>query len=208
MENLAINGTPLSEDAEIGDTTLTVLTPGNLSAGAATIWDMDSPVGEAVTITGIVGAVVTIAAGLVAGYTVAAQAVISMNAGIPADGTIKEFDIPIKSQWCKICYIKIVQHQPGAMDATFDVFEKSSIDEGVRHNLHFNVIRRNIELTAAQGGQYGESLTDHPIPYVDRDTVDEERTYALHCRMSNEPGGTASDFTVLIKIADMGEAVD
>lgn len=208
MENLAINGSYLTADAETGDTTITVNTPGNLGAGAATIWDMDTPAGEAVTISGIVGSTVTLAAGLVNDYSVGSGAVISMNAGIPANGTVKEFDMDIKGRWCKICYIKIVQHQPGAMDVTFDVFEKSSIDEGIRHNMHFNVIRRNIELTAAQGGQYGESLVHNPIPFKDRDEVDGERTYQLHCRMSNEPGGTASDFTVLIKLADIGEVVD
>jgi len=207
VENLGINGTRLSADAAAAATTITVDTPANLSAGAATIWDMDSPVGEAVTISGIVGSTVTLSAGLGTAYTIAAQAHITMNAGIPVTGVVKEFDLKIKSRWTKICYIKIVQLNPGAMDVTFDIFEKSGIDESIRTNLVYNVLRRNIEMTAVQGAQYGESLTDHPIPYKDRDAVDEERTYNLHCRLSNYPGGTASDFEVSIKLADIGEGV-
>jgi len=206
VENLGVNGTRLSADAAAAATTFTVDTPGNLSAGAATIWDTDTPTGEVVTISGIVGSTVTIAAGLANAYTIAAQAHITMNAGIPADGTVKEFDLQIKARWCKICYIKIVQHETGPMDVTFDIFEKSGIDEGIRHNMYLNVLRRPIELTVLQGGQYGESLSQ-PIPYMDRDAVDEERTYCLHCRISNDVGGTASDFTVSIKLADIGEGV-
>uniref|UniRef100_A0A6M3MG54 Tail protein n=1 Tax=viral metagenome TaxID=1070528 RepID=A0A6M3MG54_9ZZZZ len=207
VENLGINGTRLSADAAAAATTITVDTPGNLSAGAATIWDMDSPVGEAVTISGIVGSTVTLSAGLGTAYTIMAQAHITMTAGIPATGVVKEFDLKINSLWTKICYIKIVQMNPGAMNVTFDIFEKSEIDESIRRNLVYNVLKRNIEMTAVQGAQYGESLTDHPIPYKDRDAIDEERTYNLHCRLSNEPGGTPSDFEVSIKLADIGEGV-
>jgi hypothetical protein len=54
------------------------------------------------------------------------------------------------------------------------------------------------------------------MPYYDRDAIEVdqggglreqlEETYRLHCRLENDPtDGTLSDFTVTIKIADMGE---
>ena len=123
VENLAINGAYLSADAESGDTTLTVRAVGNLVAGPAYIWDKDTPIGETVTISSIVGTTVTIAAGLTNSYTIEAGVVITNVAGIPIGGIV-EFDIPIPGRWCKICYVKIVQYQPGLMDLSFDVFEK------------------------------------------------------------------------------------
>ena len=204
VENLAINGTPLSADAAAATTSITVKTPGNLSAGVAYIWDKATPAGESVTIAAIVGSTVTISA-LVNSYTIAQEAVITMTAG-QAAGVTKEFDIPIKATWSKITYVKIVQLEPGAMDIKFDIFEKSGIDESLRRNLFYNVLRRNIELTDIQGGQYGESLMGAPIPYKDRDAEVEAHTHNLHCRLINEVGGTTSDFTVLIKLADIGEA--
>jgi hypothetical protein len=61
-------------------------------------------------------------------------------------------------------------------------------------------------MTVEQGGEYGESLSGDPMPYYDRDAVDEESTFRLHCRLENDAlAGTASDFAVTIKIADMGE---
>jgi len=204
VENLAINGTPLSADADAGDTTITVKTPGNLSAGAAYIWDKTTPAGETVTISTIVGSTITLSAVLTNSYTILQEAVITNTSG-QASGVIKEFDIPIKSSWAKIAYVKIVQLEPGAMDIKFDIFEKSGIDESLRRNLLYNVYRRNIEMTAIQGGQYGESLMGGPIPYKDRDAQVEAHTRNLHCRLINEAGGTTSDFTVLIKLADIGE---
>lgn len=205
VENLAVNGAYLSADAAAAATTLTVRAVGNLVAGAAYIWDKDTPIGETVTISSIVGTTVTLAAGLTNSYTVLASAVITNTAGIPL-GNIVEFSLRIPAKWCKISYVKIVQYQPGAMDISFDIFEKSGIDEGIRHNWIYNVYRRNIDIAAGAGGQYGEAV-DRPIPYKDHDDPGEEKSYALHCRLQNEAGGTVSDFGVLIKLVDISEVV-
>ena len=118
-----------------------------------------------------------------------------------------EFDIPILSRWCKIAQIKIVQQTGGAMQISFEVWEEIPIYEGNRLEMHKNVIRRNIELTAIQGGWYGESLVNNLILYKDREDPGEERAYNLHCALVNEAGGTVSDFHVLFKIAEIGEVV-
>lgn len=120
-----------------------------------------------------------------------------------------DFDLAIKSRYCKICYIKIVQLTAGAMDVDFEVWESTvSRNAGlaVRTNLYLLKLTRSIELIDVQGGQYGENLNP-PIAYVDRDTVDEGRTYQIHCKIYNRTGGTASDFDVSLKIADTGEEV-
>jgi len=204
VENLAINGAYLSADAEAGDTEITVRSIGNLATGNAYIWDKDTPAGETVNITNISGTTLTVSA-LTNGYSISKSAVITNTAGIPL-GNIVEFDLPIMSKWVKLVYVKIVQYQAGKMDLSFDISEKSNIDESIRRNLIYNIYRRNIDLTAVQGGQYGEAV-DRPIPYKDRDTVDEESTYALHCRLQNEADGTVSDFGVVIKLADIREVV-
>lgn len=201
VENLAINGAYLSADAETGDTEITVRSIGNLATGTAYIWDKDTPAGETVTISGISGTTLTVSA-LTNSYSISAHAVITNVAGIPL-GNIVEFDLPIPSKWCKIAYVKIVQYQAGAMDLSFDISEKSGIDESIRRNLIYSIYRRNIDLTAAQGGQYGEAV-DRPIPYKDRDG---DKSYSLHCRLQNEGGGTVSDFGVVIKLADIAEVV-
>jgi len=118
-----------------------------------------------------------------------------------------EFDIPILSRWCKIAQIKIVQQTGGAMQISFEVWEEIPIYEGNRLEMHKNVIRRNIELTAIQGGWYGESLVNNLILYKDREDPGEQREYNLHCALVNEAGGTVSDFHVLFKIAEIGELV-
>jgi len=205
VENLAVNGAYLSADAATGATSLTVRAVGNLTAGAAYIWDKNTPIGESVTISAIDGTTLTLAAGLTNAYTITAGAVITNTTGIPL-GNVVEFDIPIPAKWCKIVYVKIVQYQPGAMDVSFDIFERSGIDESVRHNLIYSIYRRNIDIAASGGGQYGEAV-DRPLPYKDRDDLDEERTYNLHCRIQNEAGGTVSDFGVVIKLAGISEVV-
>ena len=204
VENLAVNGAYLSADAEAGDTEITVRSIGNLVTGNAYIWDEDTPGGETVNITNISGTTLTISA-LTNAYSISKNAVITNTAGLPL-GNIVEFDLPIPSKWCKVAYVKIVQYQPGAMDVSFDIFEKSGIDESIRHNLIYNIFRRNIDIAATGGGQYGEAV-DRPIPYKDRDEQDEESTYALHCRLQNEGGGTVSDFGISIKLADIREMV-
>ena len=122
-----------------------------------------------------------------------------------------EFDIPILSRWCKIAQIKIVQQTAGKMEISFEVWEELPIFEGNRLEMHKNVIRRNIVLTALQGGWYGESLINNLILYKDRENPgDDDRSdfqWNLHCALVNEAGGTASDFHVLLKIAEIGELV-
>jgi len=206
VENLAVNGAYISADIAAGATSISVRAIGNLVAGTAYLWDKSNPVGETVTITAIVGTTLTIAApGAVGSYIVASDAVITNVAGIPL-GNIVEFDMLIPGRWCKIAYVKIVQYQSGAMDLSFDISERSGVDESVRRNLIYNIYRRNIDIAAAGGGQYGEALSPG-IPYKDRDDPGEERTYALHCRLQNEGGGTISDFGVVIKLADISEVV-
>lgn len=134
---------------------------------------------------------------------------LTVNDGDLALGSAKTFDLPIRSRACKICYIKLVQLTAGKMDLTFQIWE-STTAQGDPHNqalLYQLILTRRIELDAAEGGQYGESLTRNPLPYDDRDTVDEDKTYRLHCRIVNNPAGLASDFAVVVKIADMGEDV-
>ncbi len=133
---------------------------------------------------------------------------LTINDGnIAADGSVVEFDLRIPSRWKKILYINITQLEPGPMDISFQVWEKSNIDETTRANLIYNKIRRDIIMTAEQGGTYGESMMGDPIPYKDRDIDDENRDRFIHCRLSNEAGGTASDFAVQLIVADMKERV-
>lgn len=81
-----------------------------------------------------------------------------------------EFDLPIKSRYCKIAYIKIVQLEAGAMEASFEIWESTPILEGVRTELYKNILRRNITMADILGAHYGESLTGNPLPYKDRNT--------------------------------------
>lgn len=214
VENLAVNGAYLSADIAAGATSISVRAVGNLGAGNAYLWDKNNPVGEIVNITGIVGTTITIAApGTVGSYTITADAVITNVAGIPL-GNIVEFDIPIPGRWCKIAYVKIVQYQAPAappapaagMDVSFFIAERSGVDESVPHNLIYTVYSRNINIAYGAGLQYGEALSP-AIPYKDQDDPGEERTYALHCRLQNEGGGVISDFGVVIKLAEISEAV-
>lgn len=125
--------------------------------------------------------------------------------GIPGD---LNFDLPLTSRFCKIVYIGIVQLTHGIMDVNFEIWE-STAARGVpfdRANFYQKILSRKIDMTADQGGEYGESLSGDPMPYFDRDAIDEESTYRLHCRIENDiTDGTLSDFAVTIKIADMGE---
>lgn len=134
---------------------------------------------------------------------------LAVNGGNITLGLAKTFDLKIPSRWCKIVAIKIVQLAPGPMDIMFEVWESTAtqVAPGVRTNLYQMALLRNIVMGAALGSQYGESLTDAPMPYFDRDAVDEESTYMIHCRLENNAGGTASDFAVSLTVADAGEAV-
>ena len=103
--------------------------------------------------------------------------------------------------------MKIVQLTTGAMNVTFDIFEKSGIDESIRSNLYLNLLKFSPDpILVGQGGQFGVNYTGNPLPYCDRDEIDAERTFNLHCRLANEHGGTASDFQVSLKVGDMSEA--
>jgi len=127
--------------------------------------------------------------------------------GLDIDGTLN-FDLPILSRFCKIVSIGIVQLTAGPMDISFEVWESTTAraSADVRANFYQKIINRKIAMTVDQGGEYGESLSGDPMPYYDRDAVDEESTYRLHCRIENDiAAGTASDFAVTLKIADMGE---
>lgn len=129
--------------------------------------------------------------------------------GANVDGSVN-FDLPITSRFCKIVYIGIVQLSAGIMQMNFEIWESTVARAAPDHrpNFYQKILNRKIEMTALQGGEYGESLSGDPMPYYDRDAVDEENTYRLHCRIDNDvTAGTASDFAVTIKIADMGENV-
>ena len=138
----------------------------------------------------------------------------NLNAG--GGGSTVNFDLVVNSQFCKIAYIKIVQLTPGDMEIDFEICESTAARANpvLRANLYQQILTRRLSLTAAQGGQVGESLSGDPMPYYDRDLsgpyaniADEEKTHRLHCRLENFAGGTASEFAVSIKVADMGERV-
>lgn len=208
VEKDRVKGTYLTQDAESGDTTIYVESISNLAAGAATIYDDDNS--EAVTIvaTGThatLGPYFTTLAGLTNAYTGHLSG--NVYQSTVALGERAEFDMPIKSQWCKIAQIKIVQLTAGIMDISFEIWEESPIQEGVRTEMHKNVLRRSIALTVIQGGWYGESLVNNLLLYKDRNDPGEEREYNLHCALENQLDGTASDFSVTVKIAEIGELV-
>jgi len=214
VEKDYVKGSYLTQDAAAGDTTIYVADTSNFTAAAATIYDdtaaIDPATGfrgntEAITINSVTSTTLVLAAGLTNSYT--AQLSGNLYQHDLALSERVEFDICILSRWCKIAQIKIVQQTAGKMEITFEVWEETPIYEGNRIEMHKNVIRRNIVLTAIQGGWYGESLVNNLILYKDREDPGEERAYNLHCALVNEAGGTASEFHVLFKIADIGEAV-
>lgn len=129
--------------------------------------------------------------------------------GLNVDGAVN-FDLPITSRFCKIVYIGIVQLQTGPVQMNFEIWESTTARSAPDHrpNFYQKILNRKITMTVLQGGEYGESLSGDPMPYFDRDAVDEDATYRLHCRIDNDiTAGTASDFAVTVKIADMGENV-
>ncbi len=219
VEKDYVKGTYLTQDAAIGDYTLYVADTTHLTAGVAmTIYDDSEPI-DPVTglrvntepITPISKTATTLvlpplpALGLTRSYTAQLSGNI-YQANLALSERV-EFDIPIKSRWCKIAQIKIVQQIGGAMQISFEVWEETPIYEGNRIEMHKNVIRRNILLDATEGGWYGESLVNNLMLYKDREDPGEEREYNLHCALVNEAGGTVSDFHVLFKIADIAEGV-
>jgi len=133
---------------------------------------------------------------------------LTVNSGNLAPGLAVAFDLVIKSRWCKIVALKIVQLTVGNMDIMFQVWESTTAqaDPANRANLYQQPIMRPITVTALQGAQYGESL-QKPEPYFDRDAPAVTPSYRLHCRLVNNGGGTLSDFAVSLTIADIGENV-
>jgi len=214
VEKDYVKGSYLTQDAAAGDTTIYVADTTHFAAGAATIYDdtaaIDPVTGlrgntESITINSKTATTLVLAAGLTNSYT--GQLSGNLYQANLALSERVEFDIPILSRWCKIAQIKIVQQTMGAMEIAFEVWEETPIYEGNRIEMHKNVIRRNVALTPIQGGWYGESLVNNLILYKDREDPGEEHAYNLHCALVNEDGGTISDFHVLFKIADIGEAV-
>jgi len=229
VEKDYVKGTYLTVDAAVGDTTLYVADTSHFTGTvgvpvAATIYDDTEAIDPITGFRGntepiFINSVTATTLGLTAGLSNSYSAQLSGNL-YQHDLALSErveFDIRILSRWCKIAQIKIVQQTAGKMEITFEVWEETPIYEGNRIEMHKNVIRRNIVLTAIQGGWYGESLVNNLILYKDRedplyDPDASERTpyhgpYNLHCALVNEAGGTASDFHVLFKIADIGETI-
>lgn len=214
VEKDYVKGSYLTQDAAAGDTTIYVADTSHFTAAAATIYDdtaaIDPVTGlrgntEAITISSVTATTLVLAAGLTNSYT--GQLSGNLYQHDLALSERVEFNISILSRWCKIAQIKIVQQTAGPMDISFEVWEETPIYEGNRIEMHKNVIRRNITMTAIQGGWYGESLVNNLILYKDREDPGEERAYNLHCALVNEAEGTVSDFHVLFKIADIGEVI-
>jgi len=214
VEKDYVKGTYLTRNAAVGDTTLYVADTTHFTAVDATIYDdaggIDPVTGlrvntEIITIDSKTATTLVLDSGLTDSYTGQLsgnlyQADLALNERV-------EFDIRILSRWCKIAQIKIVQQNEGKMEISFEVWEEMPVLEGNRIELHKNVIRRNIVLTATEGGWYGESLVNNLILYKDREDSGEEHEWNLHCALINKSEGTASDFHVLFKIADIGEVI-
>lgn len=217
VEKDYVKGTHLTQDAAIGARILYVADTTHLTAGVAmTIYDdvegIDPATGlrmntESITPTSKTATTLVLPApGLLSSYTAQMSGNLYQGTGLILTERV-EFDIPIKGPWCKIAQIKIVQQEVGAMEIAFEVWEETPIYEGNRLEMHKNVIRRNIVLTAIQGGWYGESLVSNLILYKDRVELGAGGQHNLHCALVNEAGGTASDFHVLFKIAEIGEVI-
>ncbi len=213
VEKDYVKGSYLTRNAAIGDTTLYVADTSNFIAGAATIYDDTLPLTgaglrantEAIVINSITATTLVLNAGLSNSYTAEFSGnLYQQNIAIAQR---IEFDIRIKSKWCKIAQIKIGQQEAGPMTITFEVWEETPIFEGNRLEMQKNVIRRRISLTTQQGGWFGESLVNNLILYQDGEDPGEEREYNLHCALVNENGGTVSDFHVLFKLAEIGEVI-
>jgi hypothetical protein len=95
------------------------------------------------------------------------------------------------------------------MNATFEVWESTEArDLGYpRDRMYQLVLRRDMRYDAGEGAKYGEDVNP-PCYYKDRDAIDEEATYQLHCRLINEiADSTISDFSISLKLADISEKV-
>jgi hypothetical protein len=123
---------------------------------------------------------------------------------IPTDDSEHFYELPIPGEWMKIAYVKLVQITNGKMNCTLCINELSNLDDGIRTNLYAQVFRRHITLADTEGAQYGETLTD-PLPYKDREATTALRR--LHIAIINHALGTASEFALVVKLADIGEDV-
>lgn len=129
---------------------------------------------------------------------------LAINGGDLAPGATVKVDIPISGRWVKIAYIKLVQLTAGTLEVELDIWETDTYNAGVRADFYKRRLRRNINQTLAQGGEYGEAVSPM-VPFKDRDDPGEDRGYALHIRLKNGLAGTLSDFDLMITLADIGE---
>jgi len=221
VEKDYVKGTYLTRNATAVEDTIYVADTTHFALGAARIYDdtlgYDTTTGfrlnsEGIIITAIDDPTATygtpnlvLSAGLGNSYTGQLSGNLYQNDLVLGERV--EFDIPIRSNWCKIAQIKIVQQTAGAMEISFEVWEETPIYEGSRIEMHKNVIRRNIILTAVEGGWFGESLVNNLILYKDRVDSGAGGPHNLHCALVNEADGTISDFHVVFKIVEIGERV-
>lgn len=128
---------------------------------------------------------------------------LTVNDANLAIGSAKQFDIRMGSDWAKIRSAKLVQLITGPMNITFEIWEKdeNGYDYTDRSTFHLRVLRRSFVQTEQQGAEIHEIL-EPMLLYFDRD-----KTGEIHCRLTNNFGGTASDFALVLKCAEIGESI-
>ena len=127
---------------------------------------------------------------------------LNINDGPLNPGMAKQFDIKLPGcKWAKLRSIKLVQLTSGAMNITFEVWEKDSsgYDLADRTKFYLRLLRRTIIQAEEAGGEYHE-IFQPELLYHDRDS-----SYELHCRIMNNGEGVASDFAVVFKCGEVGE---
>jgi len=127
---------------------------------------------------------------------------LSVNDSPLALGHSKQFDIKLPGcKWAKLRSFKIIQLISGAMNVTFEVWEKDSsgYDPSSRSSFYLRLLKRTIIQTEEGGGEYHEIISPELL-YHDRDS-----SYELHCRILNNGEGTPSDFAVVLKCGEVGE---
>ena len=117
---------------------------------------------------------------------------LDINAGnnIAADGSYKQFDIIDFADNAKILQVTITQLTSGAANYTFEIWEKDSSNYSVTDRGHLYLRTYSRDFTVSEDSD----IIEPSLLYVDRDNTKE-----LHCRLVNNAGGTASDFSVNIK---------
>lgn len=129
---------------------------------------------------------------------------LTINDGnLPADESTKEFDIKIGCDWAKLRSLKVVQLNEGPLSVTIEVWEKDGdgYDPSDRTKWYLRLLRRTIAQTIEQGASYHEIINPELL-YFDRD-----KTGEIHCRLINHSEGTASDFAIVFKMGEVGEAL-